>query len=128
MRGLIDTSTFLWFISGDPRLSHIAKTFISEIDNEIFLSIVSLWEIAIKISPGKLEISMTYDNLLSVQIEENEIRLLPIEKHHLKELVTLPFYHRDPFDRLIISQGIAENLLILTCDRLFNNYPIEKIW
>jgi PIN domain nuclease of toxin-antitoxin system len=71
MRGLIDTSTFLWFISGDPRLSHIAKTFISEIDNEIFLSIVSLWEIAIKISLGKLEISMTYDNLLSVQIEEN---------------------------------------------------------
>jgi PIN domain nuclease of toxin-antitoxin system len=128
MRGLIDTSTFLWFISGDSRLSHTAKTFISEIDNEIFLSIVSLWEIAIKISLGKLEISMTYDNLLSAQIEENEIRLLPIEKHHLKELVTLPFYHRDPFDRLIIAQGIAENLLILTCDRLFNNYPIEKIW
>lgn len=128
MRGLIDTSTFLWFISGDPRLSHTAKTFISEIDNEIFLSIVSLWEIAIKISLGKLEISMTYDNLLSAQIEENEIRLLPIEKHHLKELVTLPFYHRDPFDRLIIAQGIAENLLILTCDRFFNNYPIEKIW
>jgi PIN domain nuclease of toxin-antitoxin system len=77
MRGLIDTSTFLWFISGDPRLSHIAKAFIAETDNEIFLSIASLWEIAIKISLGKLEISMTYDNLLSVQIEENEIRLLP---------------------------------------------------
>jgi PIN domain nuclease of toxin-antitoxin system len=128
MRGLIDTSTFLWFISGDSRLSHTAKTLISEIDNEIFLSIASLWEIAIKISVGKLELSMSYDNLLSVQIEENEIKLLPIEKYHLKELVKLPFYHRDPFDRLIISQGIAENIPILTCDRLFNDYPIEKIW
>jgi PIN domain nuclease of toxin-antitoxin system len=128
MRGLIDTSTFLWFISGDSRLSHTAKILISEIDNEIFLSIASLWEIAIKISLGKLDLSMSYDNLLSEQIEDNEIKLLAIEKHHLKELVRLPFYHRDPFDRLIISQGIAENLPILTCDRLFKDYSIEKIW
>lgn len=128
MRGLIDTSTFLWFISGDSRLSHTAKTLITEIDNEIFLSIASLWEIAIKISIGKLDLSISYDDLLSVQIEDNEIKLLAIEKNHLKELVRLPFYHRDPFDRLIISQGIAENLPILTCDRLFSDYSIEKLW
>ncbi|MGD2087624.1 MAG: type II toxin-antitoxin system VapC family toxin [Candidatus Aminicenantes bacterium] len=128
MRGLIDTSTFLWFISGDSRLSHTAKTIISEIDNEIFLSIASLWEIAIKTSIGKLELSMSYEDLLSTQIEDNEIKLLQIEKNHLKDLVRLPFYHRDPFDRLIISQGIAENLPILTCDRLFNDYPIETLW
>ncbi len=128
MRGLIDTNTFLWFISGDSRLSHTAKTLISEIDNEILLSIASLWEIAIKMSIGKLELSMSYEDLLSAQIEDNEIKLLPIEKNHLKELVRLPFYHRDPFDRLIISQGIAENLPILTCDRLFNDYPIDKLW
>ncbi len=128
MRGLIDTNTFLWFISGDSRLSHTAKTLISEIDNEILLSIASLWEIAIKMSIGKLELSMSYEDLLSAQIEDNEIKLLPIEKNHLKELVRLPFYHRDPFDRLIISQGIAENLPILTSDRLFNDYPIDKLW
>jgi PIN domain nuclease of toxin-antitoxin system len=79
-------------------------------------------------SLGKLELSMSYEDLLSAQIEDNEINLLPIEKHHLKELVKLPFYHRDPFDRLIISQGISENLPVLTCDRLFNEYPIEKLW
>jgi PIN domain nuclease of toxin-antitoxin system len=128
MRGLIDTNTFLWFISGDSRLSHTAKTLISEIDNEILLSIASLWEIAIKMSIGKLELSLSYEDLLSAQIEDNEIKLLPIEKNHLKELARLPFYHRDPFDRLIISQGIAENLPILTCDRLFNDYPIDKLW
>ena len=100
--GLIDTNTFLWFISGDSRLSHTAKTLILEIDNEILLSIASLWEIAIKMSIGKLELSMSYEDLLSAQIEDNEIKLLPIEKNHLKELVRLPFYNRDPFDRLII--------------------------
>ena len=128
MRGLIDTSTFLWFISGNSRLSDTVRTLIAEIGNEIFLSIASLWEIAIKMSLGKLELSMSYEDLLSAQIEDNEINLLPIEKHHLKELVKLPFYHRDPFDRLIISQGISENLPVLTCDRLFNEYPIEKLW
>jgi PIN domain nuclease of toxin-antitoxin system len=80
---IIDTSTFLWFISGDSRLSHTTKTLISEIDNEIFLSIASLWEIAIKMSIGKLELSMSYEDLLSAQIEDNEIKLLPIEKNHL---------------------------------------------
>jgi PIN domain nuclease of toxin-antitoxin system len=69
-----------------------------------------------------------FEHLLSTQIEDNEIKLLPIEKHHLKELAKLPFHHRDPFDRLIISQGIAENLPILTYDRLFSNYPIKKLW
>ena len=128
MRGLIDTNTFLWFISGDSRLSRTAKTLITEIDNEIFLSIASLWEIAIKMSIGKLELSMSYEDLLSAQIEDNEIKLLPIGKNHLRELVRLPFYHRDPFDRLIISQGISENLPILTCDRLFKDYPIEILW
>ena len=128
MRCLIDTSTFLWFISGDSRLSHKSKTIISEIDNEIFLSIASLWEIAIKMSIAKLELSMSYEDLLSTQIEDNEIKLLQIEKNHLRKLVRLPLYHRDPFDRLIISQGIAENLPILTCDRFFNDYPVEISW
>lgn len=80
MRGLIDTNTFLWFISGDSRLSHTAKTLLSEIDNEIFLSIASLWEIAIKMSIGKLELSLSYEDLLSAQIEDNEIKLFRLKK------------------------------------------------
>jgi PIN domain nuclease of toxin-antitoxin system len=128
MRGLIDTNAFLWFISGDSRLGLSAKALTMEINNEIFLSIASLWEIAIKMSIGKLELSMSYKDLLSTQIEDNEIKLLPIEKNHLRELVRLPFYHRDPFDRLIISQSIAENLPILTCDRHFSDYPVEILW
>lgn len=128
MVGLIDTSTFLWFISGDSRLSRTAGVLISSADNEIFLSIASLWEIAIKVSLGKLEISMPYEHLVSKQIEDNEINLLPVETHHLKALVKLPYHHRDPFDRIIISQGIAENLPILTCDRMFQDYPIERVW
>jgi PIN domain nuclease of toxin-antitoxin system len=128
MRGLLDTGTFLWFISGSSRISQRVKTIISEIDNEILLSIASLWEIAIKVSLEKLEISMPFEHLISRQLRNNEIKLLPVESNHLKELIKLPFYHRDPFDRLIISQSIVENLPVLTCDRIFNAYPIEKLW
>ena len=79
-------------------------------------------------SLGKLEVFMPYERMISAELEDNEIELLPIEKRHLLELLELPFHHRDPFDRMIISQGIAENLPVLTCDRLFADYPVEKIW
>ena len=77
-------------------------------------------------SLGKLDISMPYEYLISKQIEDNEINLLPVETHHLEALIKLPYYHRDPFDRLIISQGISDNLPILTCDRMFEIIPLRE--
>jgi PIN domain nuclease of toxin-antitoxin system len=128
MRALLDTSTFLWFINGSDRLSDNARVFMEEFDNELFMSVASLWEIAIKIRIGKLELAESFDTLLPEKIEENEINILPISFPHLSETMKLPLHHRDPFDRLIIAQGIHERLPLIGCDRAFRAYPIDIIW
>lgn len=128
MRALIDTSTFLWFISGSEKLSVDARGYIADLDNEIFISVVSLWEIAIKTSLGKLELLLPFDRLISEHLEPNAITVLPIEKAHLFKVIDLAFYHRDPFDRMIIAQGLAEQLPVITSDAAFSRYPVQLIW
>ena len=128
MRLLLDTHTFLWFLSGDPKLSDHARGLIEEPENERNVSVASLWEIAIKISIGKLEVSGTFAEVFPPQIESNAIRVLPIEPEHLDIVSRLPFHHRDPFDRLILAQSIAEDLPILSRDPEFDSYAVERIW
>jgi PIN domain nuclease of toxin-antitoxin system len=98
------------------------------LNNQLVLSAVSLWEIAIKVSIGKLELLQPYDQLIPEQLEENDINILPIELIHLTTVVGLPFYHRDPFDRLIIAQAITEDLPVVSPDSLFSQYAIKLIW
>jgi PIN domain nuclease of toxin-antitoxin system len=128
MRALIDTSTFLWTISDDDKLSGNARRFIADSENEIFLSVASLWEIAIKISLGKLELLLPFNRLIPEQLEQNSIAVLPIEIQHLSKIIDLPFHHRDPFDRLIIAQGLSEQLPVITPDAAFGRYSIHLIW
>ncbi len=128
MRVLLDTSAFLWFISGSDRLSAKARNFIADLNNELVLSIASLWEIAIKTSLGKLELFRPFDQLISVQLDKNDIEILPLELNHLSAVITLEFHHRDPFDRLIIAQGITEGLPVITSDSNFTIYPVNIIW
>jgi PIN domain nuclease of toxin-antitoxin system len=128
MKALLDTNSFLWFISGDDKLSDTAKAFISDINNELILSTASLWEIAIKISIGKLELLQPYNKLIPNQLDENDIRILPIALDHLTRLIDLPFHHRDPFDRLIIVQALSEELPVVTSDAIFSYYPVKRIW
>jgi PIN domain nuclease of toxin-antitoxin system len=128
MKALLDTNSFLWFISGDDKLSDTAKAFISDINNELILSTASLWEIAIKISIGKFELLQPYDKLIPNQLDENDIRILPIALDHLTRLIDLPFHHRDPFDRLIIVQALSEELPVVTSDAIFSYYPVKRIW
>lgn len=90
----------------------------------VYVSKASLWEMAIKISLGKLEISISFEEL-EVYLEENEFAVLDYNFEHLKTLLTLPFHHSDPFDRLIISQAITDDLRIITHDEAFNNYPVK---
>lgn len=128
MRALIDTSTFLWTISDNKKLSSNARRFIANLENEIFISVASLWEIAIKTSIGKLELLLPFNRLIPEQLEQNSITVLPIEVQHLSKIIDLPFHHRDPFDRLIIAQGLSEQLPVITPDAAFGRYSIQLIW
>ena len=128
MRILLDTHSFLWFIEGSQKLSGKAREIIADFENELVLSIGSLWEITIKASLGRLELSEPLEELTKSQLKENEINVLPIELKHLSVLNELPFHHRDPFGRLIIAQGISENLPIVSKDSASSQYEVEIIW
>jgi PIN domain nuclease of toxin-antitoxin system len=128
MRLLLDTHTFLWFIEGSSNLSDTVKNLIEDQGNQRFLSIASLWEISIKVSIDKLKLDMTITELLKQQVYGNAIELLEIRAEHLDELAKLPFYHKDPFDRLIITQSLVERIPIVTRDSLFERYPVQTLW
>ena len=128
MRLLLDTHTLLWFLGGDPQLSHRAKELILEPDNDILVSVASLWEIAIKAQIGKLALHHPFEEIFPAQLVENEMRVLPIELLHVHRLFELPMYHRDPFDRLLMAQALAEDLPIISSDEGFREYPIGILW
>ncbi|MDR6807263.1 PIN domain nuclease of toxin-antitoxin system [Dyadobacter sp. BE34] len=121
MRYLLDTHTFIWFNQGDPLLGDTIRLLIEDADNEIHISIASLWEIAIKTSLKKLPSPAPFDVLRDDLIRLN-IQLLHIKFEHTALVNKLPFHHKDPFDRMIASQAICENLDLLSCDDKFDKY------
>ena len=128
MRVLLDTSSFLWFLAGSDKLSINARNYIVDINNELILSVGSLWEIAIKLSIGKIALLQPFGQLIPEQLQKNGIKVLPIELKHLSAMIALPFHHRDPFDRLIIAQGVAEGLPVISSDSMFSKYNVEILW
>lgn len=126
MKILIDTHIFLWFVNNNPQLSPTAKHLL-ESDVDILLSIASLWEIAVKVSIGKLTLPGPIQEFIPQQLRLNQIELLRVEIQHLHILSTLPFHHRDPFDRLIIAQSLAEDIQILSVDTIFDEYGVNRI-
>ena len=128
MRILLDSHSFLWFITGDDRLSNRAKNLITDLSNPVLISVASLWEISIKTALGKLELSRPFEEFIPEQLASNEIDPFPIELAHLAKLIDLPLHHRDPFDRLIIAQAMVEGLPIISRDAEFQSYSIEIIW
>ena len=131
MKYLIDTHTFLWFNEGSNSLSNTAKQIIIDKNNEIFISIASLWEISIKNSLNKLTIVGDYA-LIIEDVTENDMEILPINFAHTVVQNKLPFHHRDPFDRIIVSQAIAENMNLISTDAMFDSYlaeqSVKRIW
>jgi len=97
-------------------------------DNELLLSVASVWEISIKVSIGRLPIPEPLDTFIPRQLQINRIGLLPIEPSHTFEVSRLPFHHRDPFDRLLIAQALVEGLPIVGVDPAFDSYPIKRLW
>jgi PIN domain nuclease of toxin-antitoxin system len=127
MKVLLDTHAFLWFVNDDPQLSLAVKT-LMESDVDLLLSVASLWEISIKVGIGKLDLPKLFDVFIPEQLEINEIEILPIELRHLTPLTSLPLHHRDPFDRLLISQSLVEELTILSADKIFDQYAVNRSW
>lgn len=127
MKLLLDTHAFLWFLAGDSLLSKKARTFIENPKNEKYISIAAFWEIAIKQSLGKLTLDVSFAELKSETIK-NGFQILPITFDDTLRLTTLPFHHRDPFDRIIISQAMENDLTLLSCDSNFNLYDLKLVW
>lgn len=121
MKYLIDTHTFIWFIEGSPLVGSKIRSLIENSNNQIYISIASLWEISIKTSLRKLSMSMPYDFVCD-DLKRLRIELLPIKFEHTALINKLPFHHKDPFDRMIVSQAICENLDLLSCDDKFDKY------
>jgi PIN domain nuclease of toxin-antitoxin system len=128
MNYLLDTHTFLWFVSDDALLSEAAKMLIEEESSQPFLSAASLWEIAIKISLGKLTLKQPYEVFMKQQLAINGIGILNITLEHTALVAKLPFYHRDPFDRLLAAQSKIENMPLISADMAFDQYEIERVW
>lgn len=121
MKLLWDTHSYLWFSSGSKEISEKVKQLIRKVDTENFISIASIWEITIKTGLGKLSINGSIEDVWK-DLKNNGIIVLPIELKHLKVYESLPFHHRDPFDRIIASQSIAENYNLLGKDDIFDLY------
>ncbi len=128
MRLLLDTHTLLWFLLDDPRLASSARAAIADGGNSVEISPASYWEIAIKISLGKYDLPEPYGRFMERELRDNAIRILPILPRHTAALTDLPFFHRDPFDRLIIAQALVEGIPVVSGDSQFDAYPLRRIW
>lgn len=125
MSFLLDTHT--GFINGDEGLPKNVIESITNINNKCYLSVASLWEMAIKMSIEKLSLKNDFNQILNF-LSENDIEVLPVSFEHIQNLLHLDFHHRDPFDRLIIEQAIIENLTIISRDHQFKNYNVKVTW
>lgn len=128
MRCLLDTHTYLWAVDDDRRLSHRAFDIIEDDSNELVLSIASLWEIAIKLGTGKLQIRGPFRELALVTPATRGVSLLSITPEHLDQVLQLPLHHRDPFDRMLIAQCNADDMSIISRDGALDRYGVERLW
>jgi PIN domain nuclease of toxin-antitoxin system len=128
MRFLLDTHVFLWFVLNDAQLSPKALQLIVEPTHDILISPASYWELAIKVSLGKYQIPGSFQVWMEQQIAANAFQILPITIAHAATVTTLPFHHRDPFDRLLIAQALTEKIAIVSADRVFNSYSVLREW
>ena len=126
-RFLLDTHVFLWLIQGDPQLSNRVRAIIADDASQLNFSVVSIWEIAIKLNIGKLKIEHSIEDIYQL-LAQLKIEVLPIDRSDLDRYLTLPLHHRDPFDRLIIAQAIDRELILISADGAFEPYPVKRLW
>lgn len=125
---LLDTHTFIWFATGDVQISELAKSKIDDPAVRVHLSTVSVWEMAIKSSIGKLSLKKPLQELVQEQIILNKYHVLDVGLAHAFQIQSLPFFHKDPFDRTLIAQAMIEGLPILGKDAIFDAYEVTRVW
>ena len=128
MKILLDTCTFLWLTTDAPELSEKAKTVFQNIDNAVYLSSVSVWEIIVKHQLGKLPLPDAPENFIKSQCQKHFIKFSPLDEKAVFYLSGLPKHHGDPFDRMLVCQAIALDLIILTPDSMIIQYPVPTLW
>ncbi|MEN9849285.1 MAG: hypothetical protein RL368_2025 [Pseudomonadota bacterium] len=128
MNILLDTHAFLWLRSNPEKVPEKLLAVYYDLNNTVFLSVASIWEMQIKHQLGKLELKLPLDVLIEEQCRNNALKILPIEISHIFALANLPFHHKDPFDRLIITQAKLENLKLASADTVFRQYEIDLFW
>ena len=124
MRLLIDSQAFLWWAEASPALGTAARNAIADPANEVLISIAALWELTIKQSSGRL----TLPDDLETMVTRQSFSVLSVSFVHLRHIGTLPRVHRDPFDRMMIAQALAEGIPIATGDRIFSGYGVQVVW
>ena len=127
MRYLLDTHTVIWYLDNSRRLPPRTEEIIDDDNNRVYISSISLWETAIKVNLGKLELNSTFDQFLE-NVRNSDFGILQIKDAYLKKLSILPSVHRDPFDRLLISTALVENLTLITEDDTVRKYNVSWIW
>jgi len=128
VRLLLDTHAFLWWITDSDELSRRARRLIADGRNEIFFSVVSAWEIAIKSKLGRVTLREDVDRYIPEQLQQNAFDVLPVQLHHALRVAALPDLHRDPFDRLLIAQALSEELALVSRDARLSDYKIRVLW
>ncbi len=128
MRVLLDTHVFLWWVEGERALPAKARAAIADRENECLISLVSAWELAIKVKLGKLKLALPVQRYLVEHAAANGFQVLDIRLAHIGRVETLAAHHGDPFDRLLIAQALEEKLPIVTADPVFRKYGVKRIW
>ncbi len=128
MNILLDTGTFLWIAQDAPELSSTARVCFSDAGNRVYLSSVSVWEMVVKHALGRLPLPEAPDRFIPDMRTGHGITALPLEEEAVLQLAKLPAHHKDPFDRMLVSQALTHGLVVLTPDELIRQYPVRTIW
>ncbi len=128
MKLLLDTHAFIWINEESTQLSNRVKDLYRSREHDVYLSVASAWEMQIKFQLGKLDLAMPIEALVSKNIRENDVYLLPIDLSHIAQLEKLPPHHKDPFDRMIIAQAMLDDFTIVSIDGAFADYDVSVIW
>ena len=128
MRLLLDTHAFLWWVMDAKQMSDGARNAIGNPDNQVLLSPVCGWEIAIKTTLGRLDLPSPATDSMPEQLHRNGFGVLPVSMHHALEVSSLPTHHQDPFDRLLIAQSRSEGIPVISGDAAFRSYDVEIVW